>query len=70
MIERMAEKYGVRFEGIKKSSAGNPESVYKGSFIQSEDKSEDISLNASLLAGSAWLFAHERFDQHSRLPVH
>ena len=38
--------------------------MYSGKFIQSEDKSENISLNASLLAGSAWLFAHERFDRH------
>jgi predicted RecB family nuclease len=64
MIEKMAEKSGVRFQGIKKSSAGNAESVYNGKFIRSEDKSEDISLNVSLLAGSAWLFAHERFDRH------
>ena len=64
MIEMMAEKSGVSFQGIKKSSAGNAESVYNGKFIRSEDKSEDINLNASLLAGSAWLFAHERFDRH------
>jgi uncharacterized protein len=64
MIEKMAEKHSVRFEGVKKSSAGNPESVYNGTFIHSEDKSEAVSLNASLLAGSAWLFAHERFDRH------
>jgi uncharacterized protein len=64
MIETMAENVGVTFDGIKKSSAGNDESVYSGTFIQSEDKSENISLNASLLAGSAWLFAHERFDRH------
>jgi len=64
MIEKMAVKSGVSFEGIKKSSAGNAESVYGGKFIQSEDKSENISLNASLLAGTAWLFAHERFDRH------
>jgi len=51
MIEKMADKFGVNFQGIKKSSAGNTESVYSGNFIQSEDKSENISLDASLLAG-------------------
>jgi uncharacterized protein len=64
MIERTAQQSGVSFQGIKKSSAGNPESVYTGRFIHSEDKIENISLSASLLAGSAWLFAHERFDRH------
>lgn len=64
MVEGMAKARGVRFHGIKKSSGGNDESAYSGDFIQSEDKSENISLNASLLAGSAWLFAHARFDRH------
>ena len=64
VIETMARERKVTFEGVKKSSAGNPESAYSGTFIGSEDKSENISLSASLLAGSAWLFAHERFDQH------
>jgi predicted RecB family nuclease len=64
MVEDMAEKLGVTFQGIKKSSMGNPESMYDGRFIHSEEKSENVSLNAPLLAGSAWLFAHERFDRH------
>lgn len=64
VIETMAKERKVTFAGVKKSSAGNPESVYSGNFIGSEDKSDNISLSASLLAGSAWLFAHERFDQH------
>lgn len=64
VIETMAKERKVTFAGVKKSSAGNPESVYSGTFMGSEDKSDNISLSASLLAGSAWLFAHERFDQH------
>jgi predicted RecB family nuclease len=64
MVEIMAEKLGVRFHGIKKSSMGNAESMYDGRFIHSEEKSENVSLDAQLLAGSAWLFAHERFDRH------
>lgn len=64
MIEDMAENLGVSFQGIKKSSVGNSESLYNGRFIQSEYISENIILNASLLAGSAWLFAHERFNRY------
>src|SRR5258706_15531157 len=60
----MADALGVGFSGIKKSSAQNADSVYNGKYIHSEDRSDTISLNAALLAGSAWLFAHERFDRH------
>jgi len=64
MVEDMAEELGVNFQGVKKASMGNDESIYDGRFIQSEENSENVSLNASLLAGSAWLFAHPRFDRH------
>jgi uncharacterized protein len=64
VIEKMAIERNVAFDGVKKSSAVNPESAYNGTYIRSEDKSENISLSVSLLAGTAWLFAHERFDQH------
>jgi uncharacterized protein len=64
MVEGMAEKRGVSFQGIKKSSMQNADSMYDGRFIQSEEKNETVSLDASLLAGSAWLFADERFDRH------
>ena len=63
-IESLAAERDVGFRGVKKSSAGNPESAYNGKFIRSEDKIDNIDLSASLLAGSAWLFSHERFDQH------
>ena len=63
MIEKIAEQRGIVFEGIKKS-AGTHESAYEGKFIHSEETSENISLEASLLAGTAWLFADERFDRH------
>ena len=64
MIESVAEESEVKFEGIKKSTARDAATVYNGKFIQSESVSENISLDASLLAGTAWLFAHERFDRH------
>jgi len=64
MVENMAVSLGVSFQGIKKASTQHAESEYSGKFIQSEYINENVSLDASLLAGSAWLFAHERFDRH------
>ena len=61
-IEDMAAERGVTFTGVKKSSG--EESAYDGRFIHSEDKKENVSLDAQLLAGTAWLFADPRFDGH------
>jgi uncharacterized protein len=62
-IEETAERQAVTFVGIKKCSNGD--SVYpNGRFIRNEKKNENISLDAQLLAGTAWLFADERFDRH------
>ena len=63
MIEQKATEAGVNFQGVKKSSPQNPDSIYDGYFIHSEGKVDDIDLSASLLAGTAWLFAHERLDR-------
>src|SRR5229473_486175 len=35
-IEKVARATGLRFQGLKKASAGNPESEYHGEFIQSD----------------------------------
>ena len=61
-IENVAAEQGVKFTGVKKSSG--EESVYHGRFIQSKDKKENVSKDAQLLAGTAWLFSDERFDRH------
>lgn len=61
-IEEIADRRKVTFNGVKKSSGDD--SAYDGRFIRSEDKKENISLDAQLLAGTAWLFADKRFDQH------
>lgn len=61
-IDEMAGQRGITFKGVKKSSG--EDSTYEGQFIHSEDKKENISLDAQLLAGTAWLFADERFDRH------
>jgi uncharacterized protein len=61
-IEEMANEQGVDFKGVKKSSSGD--SVFEGRFIHSEERIDKISLDAQLLAGTAWLFGDERFDRH------
>jgi predicted RecB family nuclease len=61
-IEEIAVGQGVIFQGVKKSSGDD--SVYEGQFIHSVESNEDVGLDAQLLAGTAWLFADERFDRH------
>jgi RecB family nuclease, putative, TM0106 family len=62
-IEEVAQNKGVRFAGVKKCSTGD-ETVYEGCCIRNESKTENIGLAAQFLAGTAWLFADERFDRH------
>ena len=65
-IEKVAIDEGVQFRGLKKSSAGNEESEYKGLFISNEPKASRVagaSRRVTLIAGTAWLFAREDFDQ-------
>ncbi len=64
-IETVAREMGVGFRGLKKSTAGNPESEYEGDFIKSEsDVSKLVSVpDAQLLAGTAWLFARTELDR-------
>jgi uncharacterized protein len=61
-IEEVAVQQGVEFVGVKKST--DDDSKYEGRFVHSEYRNEKIDLNARLLAGTAWLFADERFDRH------
>jgi predicted RecB family nuclease len=61
-IEEMAASRKVEFVGLKKSSSD--ESEFEGRLIQNCSKNDDMSLDADLLAGTAWLFADERFDRH------
>jgi uncharacterized protein len=63
-VEEFAIQRSVEFVGVKKKTATDDQSGYDGHFIHSESRNEDIDLNAQLLAGSAWLFADERFNQH------
>ena len=64
-IEKVADKEGVRFAGLKKSTANNDESVYTGTFITNEpDAARFVQASGSygLLAGTAWLFARKDLD--------
>jgi predicted RecB family nuclease len=52
------EKRNIRFSGVKKASAQDPESVFAGRFIESTtDAGDAIAAEAQLLAGTAWFFS-------------
>jgi len=64
-IEKVALATGVRFKGLKKSSAGNPESEYDGELVKSESDNarfESGGRDVQLLAGTAWLFSRPELD--------
>ncbi|HVQ76696.1 MAG TPA: TM0106 family RecB-like putative nuclease [Candidatus Binatia bacterium] len=61
-IERAAAAEGVRFRGLKKSTANSPETEYEGASIGSvadARKFVTAAARVQLLAGTAWLFARE-----------
>ena len=64
-IERAAGEEGVRFRGLKKSSANAPESEYNSGSISSVGDVKEFlaaSTRVQLLAGTAWLFARQDLD--------
>ena len=61
-VESIATEKGVHFHGLKKASRSNKETFYDGPFIRSKTKTEDMSLDADLFAGTAWTFASPHFD--------
>jgi uncharacterized protein len=64
-IEKFARETGS-FRGLKKSSGDNPESVYEGDFITSEEQFArflEEAKNVKLLAGTAWLFSRQELDR-------
>ncbi len=64
-IEKVARATGVSFNGLKKSSAGNPESDYASEFIRSDSDNarfEQAGPDVQLLAGTAWLFSRPGLD--------
>jgi predicted RecB family nuclease len=56
------EAAGIGVRGVKRASAGNPESFYESEHIESVTERDDCR-GAPLAGGTAWLHAHEDFDR-------
>jgi len=62
-VEVVAREGRVQFWGLKKSTAGNEESIYESRHIQSADGIASFAVPAvNLIAGTAWLFAREELE--------
>jgi uncharacterized protein len=61
-VERVAERAGVEFKGLKKRSTSD-ETAFEGHFITSASNEECEESDAQLIAGTAWLFARDAMDQ-------
>ena len=61
-VEEAGEQHGIEIDGVKKASAGNPESYYdEGDRIEnSEERAGCVGVELS--GGTAWLYAHEDCD--------
>ncbi|MDX6437579.1 MAG: hypothetical protein QOF45_162 [Gaiellaceae bacterium] len=55
-VEDAAAELGLDYRGLKKASAGNPESEYTSAHIESVETSEEC-VDCDLAAGTAWLFS-------------
>jgi len=62
-IEEVSLERGVRFDGIKKSTAGDDETLLGGRLIHDVFSNSKVDLDANLFGGTAWLFADPRLDQ-------
>jgi uncharacterized protein len=60
-VEGAAAEAGLEFAGLKKASAGNPESYYESDHIESVEQSDDCA-GAELSAGTAWHFPRAAHD--------
>ena len=60
-IKKVAVERGVSFRGVKRASKNKLESHFKGKFIENIERTESISPDYDLFAGTAWLFADEKF---------
>ncbi len=62
-VEKHAAELAFAFDGIKKASRNNEDSVYEGSFISSEFTNPEVAgAGAQLIAGTAWLFSDPQFE--------
>jgi uncharacterized protein len=61
-VEERAEEQRFTFSGVKRSSRQDPESSFQGRLVHNVFANDDVSANAQLVAGTAWLFADPRFE--------
>jgi uncharacterized protein len=63
-VDRKSVERGMVFTGYKYSSSGDEDQTINGQNIKDTKRAEDcLGPRASLVAGTAWLFAREEFDQ-------
>jgi predicted RecB family nuclease len=64
LLDEVEDAVTEPFRGLKKSSGDNPESVYEGKYVESEKQIDAFrDPEVRLLAGTSWLFAHEKLEQ-------
>ena len=66
-IEAEARRSGFAFKGMKKSTDGDPDTVYptrSGAIESSGDWRDLLSEELQLVAGTAWLLSREDFEGH------
>jgi uncharacterized protein len=61
-VEEAADEAGLELEGLKKASAGNPESFYEGRWVENVTDSAECA-EVPLTAGTAWHFARREHDR-------
>ena len=61
-VERVALERKFTFSGIKKSTSGNDETFFDGTYIHNISATGDIPRGCNLYAGTAWMFAEEHCD--------
>lgn len=63
-VEEVATKENFSFRGAKKSARGEDETLIKGDYIEDVFSNQEIDPRTfQLVAGTAWLFSDEAFDQ-------
>ncbi len=66
-VEAVAEERGVSFTGLKKSSGGNEESIFRSALASPRITSRDVEKGDSLdgyalIAGTGWFFSRPELD--------
>lgn len=62
-VEKVALEEGFAFRGAKKGSADDADTQFQSRFIRNVNRAEDVGPEDQLVAGTAWLFSRESFDQ-------